>query len=291
MAVKNRTCARCGVLSSEFSAKSSYCRPCVTIRKRAEALAKFGLTLGDFDRMTRQLGGLCPVCSQDPSMLEKGWAIDHCHETDSFRGFICARCNAGIGALGDSVAAIDSAIGYLLDFYRVNPGAWAAHVAVHPEDEGILGPVTAEPIIWSKTCDNCGAPLPAKYGQGRRFCDHKCRTEGMRSRESTCPTCSTTFRSADRSKIYCSADCYNLKRRGRTYDRPPCKICGRQFTATSQRQLYCGKRCLEKSRPLPLSINCRNCSSVFQTRDKRRQYCSSKCGYDGMKKIRRQSEG
>ncbi len=144
--MKTRTCARCGTLRSDFSEKSSYCRPCVTIRKRAEALAKFGLTLEEFDGMTRQLGGLCPVCGQDPNTLEKGWAIDHCHETGRFRGLICARCNAGIGALGDSVAAIIGAINYLLEFYRANPEAWAAHIAVHPEDEEILGPATAEPM-------------------------------------------------------------------------------------------------------------------------------------------------
>ncbi|MBQ1076812.1 endonuclease VII domain-containing protein [Micromonospora sp. C31] len=262
----------------------------MTIRKRAEALAKFGLTLEDFDRMTRQLGGLCPVCGQDPSSLEKGWAIDHCHETGRFRGLICARCNAGIGALGDSVPAIGSAINYLLDFYRANPGAWAAHIAVNPEDEEILGPATAEPIIWSKVCDNCGAPLPAKHGLGRRFCDYKCRTEGMRSRESTCPTCSTTFRSPDRNKIYCSIKCYRPARRNRTFSRPPCKTCGNEFIAKSARQLYCSPPCFEKSRPLPLLIDCRNCATAFWARDKRRQYCSASCAYNGMKKMRRQAK-
>lgn len=288
--MKTRTCARCGDLRSDFSAKSSYCRPCVTIRKRAEALAKFGLTLEDFDRMTRQLGGICPVCGQDPSTLEKGWAIDHCHETGRFRGLICARCNAGIGALGDSVTAIGSAINYLLDFYRANPGAWAAHIAVHPEDEEILGPATAEPVFWSKVCDNCGAPLLAKHGLGRRFCDRKCRTEGMRSRESTCPTCLTTFRSPDRNKIYCSIKCYRPARRNRAFSRPPCKTCGNEFIAKSARQLYCSPRCFEKSRPLPLLIVCRNCATAFRARDKRRQYCSPSCAYNGMKKMRRQAE-
>ena len=40
--------------------------------------------------------------------------LDHCHATGMFRGWLCNKCNLGIGALGDSVAGVENAIRYLL---------------------------------------------------------------------------------------------------------------------------------------------------------------------------------
>lgn len=40
-------------------------------------------------------------------------ALDHCHETHRFRGWLCHACNLGIGLLGDSARGIKRALQYL----------------------------------------------------------------------------------------------------------------------------------------------------------------------------------
>lgn len=58
----------------------------------------------------------CPTnCESCNRLLEAGKThLDHCHETGVFRGWLCNRCNLGIGCLGDSVAGVENAIRYLL---------------------------------------------------------------------------------------------------------------------------------------------------------------------------------
>ena len=53
--------------------------------------------------------GNCPICD---SYTEK-WVLDHCHETLTFRGYICRDCNAGIGLLKDNADILKNALYYL----------------------------------------------------------------------------------------------------------------------------------------------------------------------------------
>ncbi len=39
--------------------------------------------------------------------------LDHCHDTDEFRGWLCQNCNVGIGKLGDNIEGLRRAIKYL----------------------------------------------------------------------------------------------------------------------------------------------------------------------------------
>jgi hypothetical protein len=43
--------------------------------------------------------------------------LDHCHETNVFRGWICHYCNAGIGQLGDNIQGLEQALQYLRRHY------------------------------------------------------------------------------------------------------------------------------------------------------------------------------
>jgi len=38
---------------------------------------------------------------------------DHCHITGKFRGVLCSNCNRQIGALGDTVEALEKVLNYL----------------------------------------------------------------------------------------------------------------------------------------------------------------------------------
>lgn len=50
----------------------------------------------------------CECCGRRGRLV-----IDHDHESDAFRGWVCNGCNVGIGGFGDSKQVIESAIRYL----------------------------------------------------------------------------------------------------------------------------------------------------------------------------------
>jgi len=43
-----------------------------------------------------------------------GWQCDHDHDTNEFRGWICKKCNTGLGGLGDDIESIIKMANYLL---------------------------------------------------------------------------------------------------------------------------------------------------------------------------------
>lgn len=60
---------------------------------------------------TRPRPELCELCFQ-PS-THKSLHLDHCHKTNKFRGWLCAKCNMGIGHLGDDLDGLRAAVKYL----------------------------------------------------------------------------------------------------------------------------------------------------------------------------------
>lgn len=53
--------------------------------------------------------GECPICERTAMLY-----YDHDHGTKRFRGWICTRCNTGLGYFRDDVEALRAAIGYLV---------------------------------------------------------------------------------------------------------------------------------------------------------------------------------
>ena len=53
--------------------------------------------------------GPCPICTNHTDT----WILDHCHTEDSFRGYICDRCNRGLGCFGDDPGRVLAAHIYL----------------------------------------------------------------------------------------------------------------------------------------------------------------------------------
>lgn len=53
----------------------------------------------------------CECCGGKP--LYRGLHVDHCHVTGTFRGWLCGKCNRGIGLLGDSLEIVIKAAEYL----------------------------------------------------------------------------------------------------------------------------------------------------------------------------------
>ena len=58
----------------------------------------------------------CQLCG-DP---ERKLVLDHCHHTETFRGWICARCNRGIGSFSDNISNLEQAILYLQNHLNGN---------------------------------------------------------------------------------------------------------------------------------------------------------------------------
>mgnify|MGYP001225080272 FL=1 len=62
----------------------------------------------------------CPICQRTIAEIgRKGqtrlqnWVLVHCHETETFRGWVCHHCNTGLGAFSDNLDRIRKAVIYL----------------------------------------------------------------------------------------------------------------------------------------------------------------------------------
>jgi hypothetical protein len=75
-------------------------------KERAKMRKNRGLPMA-----TRQKPLLCECCGGLPG--KKALSLDHCHASNEFRGWLCDRCNAGIGMLGDDIKGLMNAVRYL----------------------------------------------------------------------------------------------------------------------------------------------------------------------------------
>ena len=53
--------------------------------------------------------GVCACCGTTEGTMH----IDHDHSTGAFRGWLCNKCNQGIGLLGDDIAGLRQPLNYL----------------------------------------------------------------------------------------------------------------------------------------------------------------------------------
>jgi hypothetical protein len=53
---------------------------------------------------------VCECCKKIP----RKWALDHDHTNNRFRGWLCSRCNEGLGKLGDNLDGVIKAANYLI---------------------------------------------------------------------------------------------------------------------------------------------------------------------------------
>lgn len=104
-----KPCPKCGASKAGKSGtKSPYCVPCY---REHRLLKTYGITVADFEVMLIRQGGVCAVCSGGPG--DREWHVDHCHDSNRVRGILCAKCNMGIGLLGESASQLRAAADYL----------------------------------------------------------------------------------------------------------------------------------------------------------------------------------
>ena len=63
--------------------------------------------------LKKEAGEPPEVCGCCGERSEKTLVLDHCHETEEFRGWLCQTCNLAIGKLGDNIEGITRALNYL----------------------------------------------------------------------------------------------------------------------------------------------------------------------------------
>jgi hypothetical protein len=106
----NKTCVycKCEKNISEFPKHSMYkdnldmrCRSCI---KKHSKIRR------SLHKIAPQKPLLCECCKKEPIK----WCLDHDHANDMFRGWICEKCNTGLGKLGDNIEGVVNALNYLL---------------------------------------------------------------------------------------------------------------------------------------------------------------------------------
>jgi hypothetical protein len=66
-----------------------------------------------------------PSCCEWPGCAKSaGLALDHCHDTGLFRGWLCRDHNLGLGRIGDNASALRAGLDYLA---RAESEAWLAY--------------------------------------------------------------------------------------------------------------------------------------------------------------------
>tara|TARA_A100001015_G_scaffold271524_1_gene325243 strand:+ start:4660 stop:5109 length:450 start_codon:yes stop_codon:yes gene_type:complete len=62
----------------------------------------------------------CPICTKTIDEVNKygqkllgTWVLDHCHNTNTFRGYVCKHCNTGLGGFKDDLTTVKNAVKYL----------------------------------------------------------------------------------------------------------------------------------------------------------------------------------
>jgi hypothetical protein len=62
--------------------------------------------------------GRCEICGHtqreaQPAGIWSNLSLDHCHDSNRLRGFLCSPCNLGLGKLGDTTERVAQALAYL----------------------------------------------------------------------------------------------------------------------------------------------------------------------------------
>ena len=72
---------------------------------------KYGLTLEEQNQLLQAQQGVCAICGGNRSSRELG--IDHDHVTGTVRGWLCGKCNTGLGFFADNPKWLEIAAHYL----------------------------------------------------------------------------------------------------------------------------------------------------------------------------------
>ncbi len=67
------------------------------------------------DQLRNSFTGFCGICGVPELECSRRLAMDHCHETGRFRGWLCGKCNQALGMFGDSEELLIDALHYVMN--------------------------------------------------------------------------------------------------------------------------------------------------------------------------------
>lgn len=70
-------------------------------------------SLEQAQELLKKQGHKCAICAGSNDTSDRSLALDHNHTSKKVRGFLCGRCNKGIGLFKDSKQLLTNAIVYL----------------------------------------------------------------------------------------------------------------------------------------------------------------------------------
>ena len=83
----------------------NFCRSCD--RKAGQIVARLRKT-------APPVSSECDCCGRSLETIgTRDIHLDHCKDTETFRGWLCKNCNIGLGMLGDDMDGIEKALAYL----------------------------------------------------------------------------------------------------------------------------------------------------------------------------------
>ena len=74
---------------------------------------KYGMTVEEVDHEISLRDNKCDICGEESDHRFKKLNVDHCHETNAVRGFLCFSCNVMIGQSKDDPDRLRKAADYL----------------------------------------------------------------------------------------------------------------------------------------------------------------------------------
>lgn len=118
---KEKKCTKCNEIKKEEdfpwrggeNYRRTECKKCSSkLQYEARKLRnKYGNAPDDY---------VCPICKNDHENVKGqggkncvSWVVDHDHQTNIFRGWLCHKCNRGLGAFNDDIEFLERAIAYL----------------------------------------------------------------------------------------------------------------------------------------------------------------------------------
>lgn len=108
----NGLCSECHNLVQRDRKAANVAAVARYVKKRPENRRVWWWEKRKMPKPTRAAPLRCECCGNKPSKT-RSLALDHCHVTGKFRGWLCVRCNTGLGGLGDSIAGLQRGLAYL----------------------------------------------------------------------------------------------------------------------------------------------------------------------------------
>lgn len=90
-------------------------------QKCSQLRCTYGITYPEYMMLSEDQDHVCAIC-KNPELgihnrghqtVPLSLSVDHCHDTGSIRGLLCAKCNKALGLYNDNIELLEAAIEYL----------------------------------------------------------------------------------------------------------------------------------------------------------------------------------